>query len=74
VFILLEKLKKLNEKSPLQLEAWEIDSLMQVALEQAENINVALYELNILHEKVNPTKHSSIDSHFNRIKDILNNN
>jgi hypothetical protein len=38
VIILLEKLKELNKKSPLQLEAWEIDSLMQISLEQAEKI------------------------------------
>nr|DAM00135.1 MAG TPA: hypothetical protein [Caudoviricetes sp.] len=35
---LLEKLKELNKKSPLELEAWEIDALMQTALEQAVKI------------------------------------
>ncbi|NRD80305.1 hypothetical protein HPT25_23570 [Bacillus sp. BRMEA1] len=41
--------------------------------EQQEKINVALYELTILHEKVNPSEPSSIDRHFKRIKDILMN-
>jgi hypothetical protein len=36
-----------------------------------ECIDVALYELEILYQKVNPTEHSSIDSHFKRIIDIL---
>lgn len=35
---MLEKLKELNKKSPLELEAWEIDALMQTALEQAVKI------------------------------------
>lgn len=30
-------------------------------IKQTENIEVALYELNILHKKVNPSKHSSIE-------------
>jgi hypothetical protein len=32
------KLKKLADKSPLELEAWEIDSLQQIAIEQIEEI------------------------------------
>lgn len=50
-----------------------IYKLQRKAEQNKENIETALYELDILHKKVNPTEHSSIDSHFKRIKDILKN-
>lgn len=37
-----------------------------------EDIKTALYELDILHKKVDPDEYSSIDSHFKRIISILN--
>lgn len=50
-----------------------IYKLQRMREQDKENIETALYEIDILHKKVNPSEHSSIDSHFRRIIDILKN-
>lgn len=47
--------------------------LQRLREQDKEDIKTALYELDILHKKVNPSAHSSIDSHFKRIIDIFKN-
>lgn len=50
-----------------------IYKLQRLREQDKERIDTALYELDILHKKVNPSEHSSIDSHFKRIIDNLKN-
>lgn len=50
-----------------------IYKLQRMSEKEKEKIETALYELDILHKKVNPPEHSSIDSQFKRIIEILKN-
>lgn len=75
------KQMKLCEHGNYHCQICEVRMLNLVCKEQKEIIkqqkneciDVALYELEVLHQKVKPTKNSSIDSHFQRIIDILKN-
>ncbi|MBN8200489.1 hypothetical protein [Bacillus sp. NTK034] len=50
-----------------------IYKLQRMREQDKENIETTLYEIDILHKKVNPPEHSSIDSQFKRIIDTLKN-
>jgi hypothetical protein len=57
----------------LVIESSRANDLYKQREQHKEKIDTALYELDILYKKVNPTEHSSIDSHFKRIIDNLKN-